>query len=125
MTYQDRICEYIDRWAELDMLDGISNPDQGQRLRFTELCAEVADMIAVDKKRTDRSKAPMVGGRSDHDRLAMEAIDEITHKVRGIRQVKIGHGADQVGELALCFWGLSGDLAERYARKHAENHPSS
>ena len=125
MTYQDRISEYIDLWAQLDALDGAAAPTTEDRERFSRLCVKVADMITEDKNRTERSKASMVGSGSDDDRLAMEAIDEITHKVRGIRQVKIGHGADQVGELAMCFWGLSGDLAERYARKRTENNPGS
>jgi hypothetical protein len=125
MTYQDRICDYIDLWAKLHVLDGMVSPTTEERERFSELCRKVADMISEDKNRTARSKASMAGSGSDHDRLAMEAIDEITYKVRRIRHVKIGHGADQVGELGMAFWGLSGDPAVRYARKRAENNSSA
>ena len=115
MTYQDRICKYIDHWSELDALDSVSNPSEVERARFHDLCAETAVMISEDRDRTAKSKSQMMGDGSDDEHRAEEAVSEITAKVRSIRHQKIGHGVSEIGDLAIAFWGLTGRPAGHYA----------
>ena len=116
MTYQDRICKYIDLWSELDALNSVSNPGEVERYHFQELCALTADMISEDRYRTATSKSQMLGDGSDDDHRAEEAVSEITAKVKSIRHQKLGHAAFEIGDIALAFCELTGRPAEHYAR---------